>query len=349
MKEACLKCGAKPLKWYRNRLFFVVSALVITYLINLILLYFDISFLNKAFVAFWEYTKLIWWAMLLGLILGGFIDYSIPREYISKHLGKNHYKSIFKAVGLGFLMSACSHGILAISMELYKKGASTPSVIAFLLASPWANMVVTILLFGFFGTKAFLFVGFAIIIALITGLIYGVLDNKGLVEHNPHTMKIPKDFSIRKDVMKRWKNWKFNKSNVKNLIFGLGRGSWKLTEMVLWWLLIGMFLAGLARAYIPEYLFQQYAGPTFIGMLIILILATLIEVCSEGSSPIAFEIFRQTGAFGNSFIFLMAGVATDYTEIGLIWSNIGRKTALWLPLITVPQVLVLAYLFNLLL
>lgn len=44
----------------------------------------------------------------------------------------------------------------------------------------------------------------------------------------------------------------------------------------------------------------------------------------------------------------MAGVATDYTEIGLIWQNIGKKAALWLPVITVPQVLLLGYLFNVL-
>ena len=55
--------------------------------------------------------------------------------------------------------------------------------------------------------------------------------------------------------------------------------------------------------------------------------ATVLEVCSEGTSPIAFEIFNKTAALGNPFIFLMAGVATDYTEIGLLWTNIGRRTA----------------------
>lgn len=78
-------------------------------------------------------------------------------------------------------------------------------------------------------------------------------------------------------------------------------------------------------------------------MILTLLFATVIEVCSEGSSPIAFEIFNNTGALGNAFIFLMAGVATDYTEIGLLWSNIGKRTALWLPVIAVPQILLLAY------
>jgi uncharacterized membrane protein YraQ (UPF0718 family) len=117
--------------------------------------------------------------------------------------------------------------------------------------------------------------------------------------------------------------------------------------MVMWWLLIGMLMAAFARAYIPSHLFMEYMGPTLLGLVVTLVFATIIEVCSEGSSPLAFEIYSQSGAFGNSFTFLMAGVATDYTEIGLIWSNIGKKAALWLPIITVPQILVLGYLFNL--
>ena len=130
-------------------------------------------------------------------------------------------------------------------------------------------------------------------------------------------------------------------------IKGTLRGAWSLTKMVLWWLLIGMLMASIARAFIPPHLFMEYMGPTTIGLIVTLFFATIIEVCSEGSSPLAFEIYNQTGAFGNSFTFLMAGVATDYTEMGLIWSNIGRKAALWLPIITVPQILILGYLFNL--
>ena len=87
-------------------------------------------------------------------------------------------------------------------------------------------------------------------------------------------------------------------------------------------------------------------GATILGLIVTLILATIIEVCSEGSAPMAFEIFRQTGALGNSFVFLMAGVVTDYTEIGLLWHNVGKKTAIWLPIISVPQVITLGIIAN---
>jgi uncharacterized membrane protein YraQ (UPF0718 family) len=114
----------------------------------------------------------------------------------------------------------------------------------------------------------------------------------------------------------------------------------------MWWLHIGMLIAAFARTYIPPYYFLEFMGPSLIGLFVTLFFATIIEVCSEGSSPLAFEIYNQTGAFGNSFTFLLAGAATDYTEIGFIASNIGKKAALWLPIITIPQILFLGYIYN---
>jgi uncharacterized membrane protein YraQ (UPF0718 family) len=157
------------------------------------------------------------------------------------------------------------------------------------------------------------------------------------------------DFSIIGDMKRRISKYKFTAENIIKAIKGTINGSWILTKMVLWWLIIGMVMAAFARGYVPSHLFITYMGPTILGLLVTLFFATIIEVCSEGSSPLAFEIFDQTGAFGNSFTFLMAGVATDYTEIGLLWHNIGRKTALWIPIITVPQILILGYIFNLIL
>ena len=344
-EKYCPSCATKKIiPWYKERLYIIT-------IITIILLFmgFFIPFLNPFFHAFIDYLRLIWLAIIIGFLIGGIIDYFIPREYIKKYLSLHNKKTILYSILFGFLMSACSHGILAISIELYKKGASTSSVIAFLLSSPWANLPITILLFSFFGLKALLIIISALIIALITGLIFQVLEQKNLVESNSSNINDKsdlKDFSILKDVRKRWESYEFSfKNNIKSLK-GTLKGSWSLTKMVMWWLIIGMLLASFARAYIPNYIFVEYMGPSVLGLLITLFFATIIEVCSEGSSPLAFEIFNQTGAFGNSFTFLMAGVATDYTEIGLIWHNIGRKTALWLPIITVPQILILGFIFN---
>jgi uncharacterized membrane protein YraQ (UPF0718 family) len=213
-------------------------------------------------------------------------------------------------------MSACSHGILAIAVQLYKKGAGVPAVVTFLLASPWANLPVTILLFGLFGWRAALFVGGAMVIALVTGLIFTLLDRLGWIEgSNPQA-------ELGDTGWDRIRNFEFIRS-----LKGVWAGMVSLSNMVLWWIIIGVLLAAL-------------------GLSLTLLVATVIEVCSEGTSPIAFEIFNKVGVLGNPFVFLMAGVATDYTEIGLIWSNIGRRAALWIPLATVPQVVMFGMILN---
>jgi uncharacterized membrane protein YraQ (UPF0718 family) len=294
------------------------------------------------------YLGKIWWAILLGLFLGGLIDHYVPREYVSLILAGRGKKTIFYSVILGLVMSTCSHGILALAIQLHKKGASTPAVISFLLASPWANMTLTIMLIGFFGLKAFYIIFSAILIAIITGFIFQFLEKKGLIEKNINIAEVEKGFSIIKDVKIRVKNYKLTLGSFKEDIVGIYRGAVSLADMVFWWILIGMGIASLAGAYIPSHIFTSYMGPTFLGLIVTLALATVIEVCSEGSSPMAFEIFRQTGALGNSLTFLMAGVATDYTEIGLIWHNVGRRAAIWLPIVTVPQILILGFIANLL-
>ncbi|MFC1753420.1 permease [Thermoproteota archaeon] len=342
----CPTCKiGKGKSWYRQPFYILIVLTMVLFIASYV-----IEFFNPVFDALVDYLKLIWWAILLGFLIGGIIDHYIPREYIEKYLSRHKKRTIAYAVIFGFLMSACSHGILAIAIELYKKGASTSSVVAFLLASPWANLPITVLLLGFFGIKALFLIFGAIIIAIITGLIYQVLERKGMVEcdkcnvgedHEKH-----KHLSIWADMKKRWKKHRFTSKTISEDIRGVAKGSWTLSKMVLWWILIGMILASLARAFIPQHFFMTYMGATALGLVVTLVLATIIEVCSEGSSPMAFEIYNQTGAFGNSFVFLMAGVATDYTEIGLIWTNIGKKAAIWLPIITVPQVVLLGVLFN---
>ncbi len=343
---SCPSCSVSHAPYfYQNKNFIVGASLVFLTILSYLL-----PILEPFRYALFLYVKKIWWAVLLGLFIGGIIDHLIPREYISKILARRRKRTIFYSVLLGFLMSACSHGILAISIALYKKGAPSSSVVSFLLASPWANLTMTFMLIGFFGIKGFYIILAAILIALVTGLIFQqYLEKNNLVEKNPYTSEISdENFSIINDVKHRIRNYSPTFSNLFNDIKGIINGSISLSDMVLWWILIGIGISSLVGAYVPPHFFHKYLSATFGGLIVTLVIATIIEVCSEGTAPLAFEIYRQTGALGNSFVFLMAGVATDYTELGLLWTNIGKKTALWTLAITLPQIIILGYLANLL-
>ena len=341
---SCCKVRKKK-PWYKERLYVITIATIILLIVALL-----IPYLNPFYDAFMDYLGMIWWAILIGFLIGGIIDQFVPRAYIEKYLARHQKRTIVYAIIFGFLMSACSHGILAIAIALYRKGANTSSVVAFLLAAPWANMPITVLLFSFFEVKALAIIFSAILVALVTGLIFQKLEKRGMVECNVcktgSDKRVNYEFSVRQDMKRRWREYDFNRENNARVIKGTLSGSWVLTKMVMWWLLIGMIMASFARAFIPPHMFMEYMGPTLLGLLVTLFFATIIEVCSEGSSPLAFEIYNQSGAFGNSFTFLMAGVATDYTEIGLIWQNIGKRAAVWIPIITVPQIIILSVFFN---
>ncbi len=339
MKDSCPRCLQE--RWYKNKVLIVSSILTC-----LVFLSYFFPLLKPFRESLMMYFQRIWWAILIGLIFGGIIDHFIPREYISHILSQPSKRTIFYSVMLGFFMSACSHGILALSIQLHKKGASNPAVIAFLLASPWANLPLTIMLMAFFGLKALYIIVCAIIIAIVTGLIYQVLESKGLIEVNKNTTVTQEQFSILDDVKSRISLYRISGKQLIGDVRGVYKGSVSLGNMVLWWILIGMGLASLAAAYVPQGIFQDYMGATIAGLLVTLVVATIMEVCSEGTAPLAFELYRQTGALGNAFVFLMAGVVTDYTEIGLLYFNVGKKVAIWLPIITVPQVLVFGILAN---
>lgn len=325
-------------KWYKTPLYITLLATAVFLIAALI-----IPALTPVLHAFFSYWKMIWWAILLGFLLAGLIDAFIPSHYITHFLARPSKMSIIYAAILGFLLSACSHGLLAIAMELYKKGASTASTIAFLMASPWANIGITLLLFSLFGINAIFFILAALFIALTTGLIYQKLEQKNYVENNPHKAEYDPHFSLTADIKKRWQE---RSGNALEALQAVAHGAWHSAHMVLWWVIIGILIGSFMEVFIPQNFMQDYMGPSLTGLGVTLIIATIIEVCSEGSSPIAFTIYKQTGAFGNSFVFLMAGVITDITELGLIWTNIGKKAAIWLPIITIPQALVFGLLMN---
>lgn len=117
--------------------------------------------------------------------------------------------------------------------------------------------------------------------------------------------------------------------------------------MIIRWILFGAIAAAALRAFMPAHVFSEWFGPTVIGLLVTLVAATVIEICSEGSAPIAAEIVTGAHAPGNGFAFLMAGVATDYTEILVVREfTQSWKVALSLPLITVPQIILIGILMN---
>lgn len=302
------------------------------------------QWLNTTSETVFELINTIWWGVLIGIVMVAILS-KIPKEFVVSILGNGKGLSgkIRATVG-GVLLDLCSHGILMVGSQLYKRGASAGQVMAFLIASPWNSLSLTIILISLIGSFWTLsFIALSLVIAIITGVIFDKFVEKGVLSGNPNKIDLPKDFKFWPEAKKGLRNTEYDFSFFSELfISGI-----KESRMVIKWILFGVILAGLVRAFLDTGSFQTFFGPTMAGLGLTVLVATIIEVCSEGSTPIAADILTRAKAPGNSFAFLMTGVSTDYTEIMILKDTTKSwKIALFLPLITVPQVIFISWLIN---
>jgi len=291
-----------------------------------------------------EFMNTMWWGLVLGIIFVGILN-KVPRELVMGVLGRDGGVSgILRATGAGLAFDLCSHGILLIGLKLYERGATIGQTVAFLVASPWNSLSLTVILIALIGLKwTVVFIALSAVVAVAAGVLFDALVARGVLPGNPHRDEMPPRIPFSEVARETWRGINWRAGMVQEiLIEGL-----KDSRMILRWILFGVVLAAAIRVLLNPDAFADWFGPTLFGLAATLLATTIIEVCSEGSSPIAADLLNRAAAPGNGFTFLMAGVATDYTEImGLKERTRSWKIALFLPLITVPQVLVIGYLLN---
>lgn len=294
--------------------------------------------------ASWILASKAWWGLAAGILAFAILS-RFPRELVAAILGAAATNSgLMRAVGAGVLLDLCNHGILMVAMGLYKRGISLGQTVAFLIASPWNSLSLTLILASLIGWKWMgLFILLSMLVALVTGWLINRLVAAGKLPRNPNEVDLPHGYRMCPEILKVLKSLKPGFSNYGKLLSEGLKGS----RMILRWIFLGFVLTAAIQALVPDDWFREWFGPSMAGLLLTLLATTLIEVCSEGSSPIAADLLNRGAAPGNAFVFLMAGVATDYTEImALKETTRSWRATLALPLFTVPQVLMIGWLIQ---
>lgn len=295
-----------------------------------------------------ELVNTMWWGLLMAVVFVGLLD-RIPRELVMSTLGQGGtVRGVARATFAGLLLDLCSHGILMVGTKLYERGASLGQLMAFLIASPWNSLSLTIIMVALIGLPWTLaYIVLSMLVGISSGLIFDALVRRGKLADNPLVGETEegegKDRPVIPELIDLIKKGSYTPASIAGML----KDGLRDSRMVFRWLFFGLVLATAIRAFVPLDTYQTFFGPTLMGLLLTLVAATVIEVCSEGSTPIAADLVTRANAPGNGFTFLMAGVATDYTEI-MVLRDLTRswKIPLFLPLITVPQVLVLGWILN---
>ncbi len=290
-----------------------------------------------------ELMNTMWLGLAMGMFFVGLLG-RVPREFVTSLLGKgDSFIGIVRATFAGVFLDLCSHGILLVAMRLYQRGASLGQVMAFLIASPWNSLSLTVILIALIGWQwTLLFIVCSMVIGIISGLVFVWLVQTESLPANPNTIDAI-DFKVWPEAKKSFTAARLDFDWWTTMLWeGL-----KDSRMIVRWLLLGVLLAAAIRTFVPIDSFQTYFGATLSGLGMTLLIATLLEICSEGSTPIAADLVTRAQAPGNGFAFLMTGVSTDYTEMMSLRETTGSwKIALFLPLVTVPQVILLSWIMN---
>ncbi|NQZ02152.1 MAG: permease [Bdellovibrionales bacterium] len=313
--------------------FFLVSAFYLASFFEI-----EVSWLHEAAHHTRELVHKMWWGVALGIVFVGLIE-GLPRKELNHYLSGSHgLVGIFRATLAGIFFDLCSHGILMVGMKLYKEGASLGQTMAFLIASPWNSLSLTIVLVALIGLPWTLAVVLlSALVAFASGLMFEKAVASGFLPENPSRNAHTDSVSIKSVLVG------FRFPGVSAVV----KKGMAESRMILRWLLFGIIIAVGVQMLLSEQQFQAYFGASLLGLMATVGLSTVLEVCSEGSAPLASQFLTKAGAPGNTFAFLMTGVSTDYTEIMAIRDTMASwKIALALPLFTLPQVVLIAWLLN---
>ncbi len=261
--------------------------------------------------------------MLLGTLIGGFIEVFVPREKVTRWLPEGRWWTVFIGAGIGVLFPVCECAIVPVVRKLLQKGVPFSAAIAFLLGGPIVNPLVAA------STAVAYFADWSIVmqrmlfgycIAVGVGLLMGLIFTKTKAVHDeissePDRTPAPEILATGKPAA-----WPEKIGLAVNHAAGdfldIGR-----------FLVIGAFCAAVVQTLVPRQVFVAVMGTPGISILIMMLLAVLLNLCSETDAFIAASFRSSQVPLAAQMAFMVLGPMLDIKLI-LMYLKVFRAPAI---------------------
>ncbi len=278
--------------------------------------------------------------LLLGLVFAGLLKIFVPTSITSSFLGKKNVKSVFMASLIGVPLPLCSCGVVPTGVSLNRNGASKGATVSFLISTPQTGLDSILVTYSMLGLPFALLRPF---IAFVTGIFGGLLTNKIADNEN---INHEKAFNLTSCSCEDGHcNISEKKSKFKTFF---DYAFIDFLQDISKWLIIGLLLAALISAVLPQNFFTEYINNSFLGMLIMLIASVPLYICATSSVPVAVALMMKGLSPGAALVFLMAGPATNAATIILLGKTLGKKTLFTYLFSIVAGALVFGVIMNML-
>ncbi|MBI9069905.1 MAG: permease [Salinivirgaceae bacterium] len=247
--------------------------------------------------------------LLLGFFFAGLLYAFMPRQKIERYFSGSSIKSSVLASLFGIPLPLCSCGVIPTGTALYKNGASKGGTVSFLISTPQTGVDSILATFSLLGLP------FAIIrplAALITGITGGIITGQ-ITPNKTENTSHPEQKEVEKSLIQKIKD-----------VFRYGFV--EFIQDISKWLVIGLVLAAIISALIPDDFFELLNFSPILQMLMILVVSIPLYICATGTIPLAAILILKGLSPGAAFVLLMAGPATNAATITMIGKVLGKKS-----------------------
>ncbi|HEM6138067.1 TPA: permease [Streptococcus suis] len=239
--------------------------------------------------------------VLIGSLISGFIEVFITPEKVLSVLPKNKILAILFGTFIGFIFPSCECGIVPIVHRLLEKKVPNYTAIPFLVTAPIINPIVLFATYTAFGNSV-LFALYralgAILVSVIVGIILGfyvkepILKECQISQHHH-------DYSQKTN----WQKVGFGLIHAIDEFFDTGR-----------YLVFGCLFASLVQVYIPTAVVTTIGHNPLSAILLMMLLAFLLSLCSEADAFIGASLLSSFG-FAPVMAFLVIGPMVDVKNL----------------------------------
>ena len=275
--------------------------------------------------------------LLAGSVVSGLIEVYLKRETLFRLIPRQPVLAALMGASMGLLFPVCECGVVPVTRRLYQKGLPVSVGIAFLLAAPVINPIVILSTYAAFGWGPILWgrIIFTFVIAFAIGLIFQLATPQEVFP--PATLQnylTPAELEPRPVGTVR-----------ERLPLALRTAGDDFLDMARY-LVIGCLLAAAMQTFIPQSVLLAIGANPVASVLVMLILAFVLSVCSTVDAFVALA-FVGTFTPASILVFLVFGPMVDIKSTTMFFGVFQRRTVVYLVLLPMAMALLLGVYLNL--
>ena len=290
--------------------------------------------------------------LLLGLLLAGLVKILLRVRTARRYLGEPNLKSALWAALLGLPLPICSCGVIPLTLGLSDKGASREARLSFLISTPETSVDTVVISWGLLGPIMAVARPIAALLASLVAAVVSIAVGNSDEPRIPEKLRQDTTNDVAEDTIAigfrgLWHSIKAAISSLsskkdeaqtgqkqadaadhiplRRVIASSLRYSFvEMFDRISLWLVIGIIVAGAIAAIVPTGWFTQIPGGEMGAMLFMLAISIPMYVCAVESTPIAAMLILKGLSPGAALVFLLAGSATNFSTIMIIYKSFGR-------------------------